>query len=632
MPRLTIASSTNALCLSASLCAVVVAHDHDPVWAESPASIIVHTTGPTAVRGDGEAWINVHVLNLTDEPARVLATTLLRDGLPIAGDDAHAALPSVAKPVEAWRSGDLALDDPVARTRARLHAQTVSLIQIRDATVRRVLRPGAELDGSWSIMVEIETTKGIEIIEQRVSFTRSRALPTGNAEAQRFVLRDSDGVWIQDTTDAPHRTGDSLWKAGDQHLHTAFSIDAYVLDGTDEDPAQYADAARAIGLDWISISDHSNVHGSWFGTEFYTSDQHAYATAQAAAYRSAEQWPLLYGQEMGLGQIGFWDLPSHMLAIPLDTFSQPFIDNPSSGQIYNVANCEPEQVIIDRINASGSYGFIAHPFHSTTLAVGEWDWGNGATGWAGLELWSNAEGLFTEEDLEAVVHWHTRLSAISPVNGSLPERAGWPNGAPVGLGNSDAHTPGDIGRIFTYARLDAITPNTLREALLGARCVVSDGPLVTIEVNHVAIGDVAILPEGRGRAVLRIESTPEFGTINQFTVGFQINGDTVRYMPTQSVTGYAAVFIMESSVLFLDGGYCTVWAQRTDLARLALTNPVWLQHAGPGDVDGNGIVNVLDLLALFDSFGDCLGCAADTNGDGVVDITDLLTLLAAYSG
>ena len=110
------------------------------------------------------------------------------------------------------------------------------------------------------------------------------------------------------------------------------------------------------------------------------------------------------------------------------------------------------------------------------------------------------------------------------------------------------------------------------------------------------------------------------------------DGDAVMYLPTESVTGYAAVFIVESSVLFPDGGYCTAWAQRGDLARLAITNPLWLQHADPGDVDGNGIVDVADMLALIAAFGDCLGCPADTDGNGVVDVIDLLALRAGYTG
>jgi DNA-binding beta-propeller fold protein YncE len=52
----------------------------------------------------------------------------------------------------------------------------------------------------------------------------------------------------------------------------------------------------------------------------------------------------------------------------------------------------------------------------------------------------------------------------------------------------------------------------------------------------------------------------------------------------------------------------------------------------PGDLNGDGEINVLDLLVLLDAWGECpppLGgdCPADLNGDGVVDMLDLLILL-----
>jgi hypothetical protein len=46
-----------------------------------------------------------------------------------------------------------------------------------------------------------------------------------------------------------------------------------------------------------------------------------------------------------------------------------------------------------------------------------------------------------------------------------------------------------------------------------------------------------------------------------------------------------------------------------------------------GDLNGDGVVDVLDLLALLDAWGPNPGHPADLNGDGVVDVLDLLILL-----
>jgi hypothetical protein len=49
-----------------------------------------------------------------------------------------------------------------------------------------------------------------------------------------------------------------------------------------------------------------------------------------------------------------------------------------------------------------------------------------------------------------------------------------------------------------------------------------------------------------------------------------------------------------------------------------------------GDVNGDSVVNVNDLLVVINQWGPCGGCSGDTNGDGVVDVTDLLTVINGW--
>jgi hypothetical protein len=50
-----------------------------------------------------------------------------------------------------------------------------------------------------------------------------------------------------------------------------------------------------------------------------------------------------------------------------------------------------------------------------------------------------------------------------------------------------------------------------------------------------------------------------------------------------------------------------------------------------GDVNGDCLVNVADLLAVIASWGPCGGCSADVNNDGVVNVTDLLLVIQNWS-
>ena len=55
----------------------------------------------------------------------------------------------------------------------------------------------------------------------------------------------------------------------------------------------------------------------------------------------------------------------------------------------------------------------------------------------------------------------------------------------------------------------------------------------------------------------------------------------------------------------------------------------------PGDINGDGHVDVVDLLWLVDAFGSIAGDAnydvrCDFNGDDAVDVVDLLTLVENF--
>ena len=64
-----------------------------------------------------------------------------------------------------------------------------------------------------------------------------------------------------------------------------------------------------------------------------------------------------------------------------------------------------------------------------------------------------------------------------------------------------------------------------------------------------------------------------------------------------------------------------------------LTGGFWAFSAeppSPGDIDGDGDVDAVDLAALLGDWGACPGCPADLDGDGDVDAADLAILLGHW--
>jgi subtilisin family serine protease len=52
----------------------------------------------------------------------------------------------------------------------------------------------------------------------------------------------------------------------------------------------------------------------------------------------------------------------------------------------------------------------------------------------------------------------------------------------------------------------------------------------------------------------------------------------------------------------------------------------------PGDINGDGFVDVDDLLLLLGDWGPCPGCPTDVDGNDVVDVNDLLAMLENWTG
>lgn len=69
----------------------------------------------------------------------------------------------------------------------------------------------------------------------------------------------------------------------------------------------------------------------------------------------------------------------------------------------------------------------------------------------------------------------------------------------------------------------------------------------------------------------------------------------------------------------------------TSAAALRLSVDVTPPSGVPGDINGDSLVNVEDLLGVLEAFGRCPCCAADLDGSGVVDVNDLLEIIGGWA-
>lgn len=63
---------------------------------------------------------------------------------------------------------------------------------------------------------------------------------------------------------------------------------------------------------------------------------------------------------------------------------------------------------------------------------------------------------------------------------------------------------------------------------------------------------------------------------------------------------------------------------------IALGTPGYSQSSLIGDVNGDGVVNILDLVAVASRFGESGATDVDVNGDGIVNVQDLVLVLNAF--
>ncbi len=603
------------------------AHEHSTPWINPDnldQGLYVSVSPPWVVRKEGDFPVSIQIRNIHSkydvyvEEIRLLGNKLLQI-------EPKTILHAQGDLLQQVQNAKLIFENDGSEKEQKHFIDLLSKLGHEVCSARWMV-PG-ETD---TLCIEIDVLENgkLRTISKTVPVNKQPPLPRGGSADVAIVI---DGNCEQ-TVVPPRSTNTLWWFAGDQHIHTSFSVDAVILDGTEQEPYEYSEYAESIGLDWAIFTDHSNITYSelWGDRDWYVESQFNWGQAECQQYRADHNWLSIYSQEMGLGQQGFWDLPSHMLCLPLEQDLDGMLSNPSVGLIYGHADCESEQTIINRINDAGAFGFIAHPYDWAYLGFYEWDWGNGTNGWAGMELMCDSGGGYDSDDWSTWHKWHELLGGIgAPTNGELPERSGWPNRFPIGIGNSDAHEPGLVGRIWTYVAMESVSRPNLKEGMLGGHCIASNGPLAWVSVNTSFTGEVALLPEGwNNNIVVSIRTNSSMGYAGEYGAEILVNGEVRHTIDPSGVPSYSLDYYVNSLNLGANDKFITLRVTKGGL--LCLANPVWLQHTTFGDLDGNGTIGMGDLLEIISNWGDCTSCLSDLDQDGTVGTSDILTLVSIW--
>lgn len=75
-----------------------------------------------------------------------------------------------------------------------------------------------------------------------------------------------------------------------------------------------------------------------------------------------------------------------------------------------------------------------------------------------------------------------------------------------------------------------------------------------------------------------------------------------------------------------------VFVGLADAAGLEMTVEVVSPSGVEGDINRDGTVGVIDLLAVISDWGRCPCCPTDLNGDGFVDVSELLDVISNWGG
>ena len=296
-----------------------------------------------------------------------------------------------------------------------------------------------------------------------------------------------------------------------------------------------------------------------------------------------------------------------------------YVGQIGGGQDLSIYNWGEHFIIChELIHAMGRYHQHSRTDRNTYITV---NWGNIQSDCQSQYDLANGSSNFGEYDFDSLMHYgQWDCSTGGPTMTCMPGYEGWQNS----MGQRTHLSVGDIETVeVMYPFL--LPDTTVMYANLGST-ELQAGETTSLFSVIKNIGDGA----GIGLNMrMRISPDPEVTTDDLlFFAEYEgyIHADDFYYLNT-------TVTIPEG---IADGtwylGLSATVADDTNTDNDLLVVEIQVGDLEPcsGDINGDGVVNVDDILATIGAWGPCDGCPEDTDGDGVVGVDDVLAVLSAW--
>lgn len=451
------------------------------------------------------------------------------------------------------------------------------------------------------------------------------------------VIRDIGGFWDLDRDTKSHFKvnvveGHSIpkladWYSGDVHYHSYYT-DNNVEFGF---PVKATiNAAFAIGLDWVTLTDHSfdldsympghNEEGKWSLIKEDCKDisQGGYSLpsikcipAEEVSSRNANDrfvHLLAYGISNyieGEGADGLiWPLPNEdNINIDPDEWD----DYPLTRDL-GVQTYEPNyEDVLTQINNQGGFAYGSHPTYppgqSDLLHRGTWQDADFElifdsdpnNDYVGLEVWNTLDDPASRD--EGLSKWTSLLrkglsyspfkkifiSGGSDAHGDFSHTTKWSSWMKIPyIGDND----NAFGKIRTavfvpgYSQSNVPPQEKILDALRNGHSIMTDGPMVSFMIKDKIIGDTLSIQEGDS-ATLHVDwkSTPEFGSFNYITIREGTNNGDAFYWSVALNDQNNLESSYDLTISPIENSYYRISAG-TDKGHEAYTNPIWVEVEG----------------------------------------------------